>query len=688
MKKRVIAVIFLLLLPFSYAQWYYDSENVVVNTKITAKTEIIPLASDYFLNYVIVNMTFFPKEFDNQEIIYFQTNPKGERIGDSLKFTWNDPKDKKLEFSLSTDARTTNNFVEVKNKVNFPIQSLPSDVVKYTKATKTIDSDSEGVIRIASEIAKEDDDLYSVVFKVADWTKNNIVYNLSTLNIEASQNASWVLENRQGVCDELTVLFIGMLRSLGVPAKFISGVAFTNSPLFTDSWGSHGWAEVYFPGVGWVPWDVTYGEFGFVDPTHFKYQESTDPDVGSTFYLWQGRNVNLFTEKLDIKTRLIKHGEILKPRIKLEADIFKENIGFGSFNLVEAEIINPNDYYYATEVFLSKPDEVKVIGPIFQSVLLKPKEIKKIYWVLNIERELDEKLLYTMPLEISTFNNLTSRTEFKTSSRDIVYPYSDIESVLKQKEEEKEKTYSANINIKCDTRSEFYVFENKSVECLVKNSGYIFLEDLDVCLGDECFKANIGIGQEKKFVFEIKEKIQGKQKVPLKVNNNLVSKLEFVEFDVLDEPKIEIEGIKVPEIVGFEDNFVFSFLLKKVSYSDPIDVNIKLVNALEKEFNINFLSQDKEFEFDLAGSKLKAGENKFKVLVEFKDKNGNVYNTEADYVINLGGLTLKQRAKVTLYQLGLGIADLDVISLIILLVIAVAAFLVILWITLGPSRKI
>ena len=72
-----------------------------------------------------------------------------------------------------------------------------------------------------------------------------------------TEPATWVYDNRQGVCDELTGLFISMLRELGIPARFVSGVSYTNLPEFAKPWGGHGWAEVWFPDVGWVPFDVT-----------------------------------------------------------------------------------------------------------------------------------------------------------------------------------------------------------------------------------------------------------------------------------------------------------------------------------------------------------------------------------------------------------------------------------------------
>ncbi len=692
MKKiSIIAILslFLLIAPNADSQWYFDSEYVIANIKISAEPEIIPLASDYYADYVIVNMTFFPQEFNNQEIIYFQTSPEAELDGNSLKYRWSRPEDKKLAFSMSADVKAYNKIPQIKEKIKFPLELLPDEVIEYTKPSKTIDSGNEEIIRLASELARGDDDLYSVAFKMADWTKNNINYNLSTLTAKASQNASWVLQNRQGVCDELTSLFIAMLRSLGVPAKFISGVAYTNSPLFDEGWGSHGWAEVYFPKYGWIPYDVTYGQFGYIDPSHFKFKESIDPDEGSTFYLWQGRSINLFTKKLEIATRLIRHGEPITPLISLKSKVPKDSVGFGSYALVEAEIKNPNDYYLATELFLSKPDEVEIMGPKSHNLMLLPNEGKKAYWILKVDSGLNGGLVYTMPLLVSTGSNLTSYAEFIASAKNILYSYDDISNLMIKEEEEKEKSYSAEMLFRCSIpKNQFYIYENQTIECSIRNSGNVYLEKLGVCYLDECYAENIGISQDKKFNFNVKNKKTGFNEASINAENALVSKSEYVKFEVLDEPGIEIEKVDIPDSVAYEQDFPFVFNLKKASYSAPENIVVKFrQNGIEKEFSINKLAQNKEIEFNMQGRKLKPGANKFKITAEYHDRNGRIYQSEADFSTALVNLDFTQKAKSFLYQLGLKIAYINIKTLVLLFVTAALAFLVTLWYTFKPTKK-
>src|SRR3989338_2220208 len=107
--------------------------------------------------------------------------------------------------------------------------------------------------------------MYVASFLLASWVKENVRYDLTTLTAEAVQTSSWVFQERRGVCDELTNLFIAMARSVGIPARFVTGTVYSG---LLPGWGNHGWAEVYFQGYGWVPFDVTYGQYGWIDPSH------------------------------------------------------------------------------------------------------------------------------------------------------------------------------------------------------------------------------------------------------------------------------------------------------------------------------------------------------------------------------------------------------------------------------------
>lgn len=70
-----------------------------------------------------------------------------------------------------------------------------------------------------------------------------------------------VLAHRKGVCQDFSHLAIASLRSLGLPARYVSGYIETVPPEGEDKMqgadASHAWFSVYSPTNGWVDFDPT-----------------------------------------------------------------------------------------------------------------------------------------------------------------------------------------------------------------------------------------------------------------------------------------------------------------------------------------------------------------------------------------------------------------------------------------------
>ncbi|MFS4481636.1 transglutaminase family protein [Hyunsoonleella sp. 2307UL5-6] len=70
-----------------------------------------------------------------------------------------------------------------------------------------------------------------------------------------------VMKARKGVCQDFAQIGIACVRSMGIPARYVSGYIETLPPpgkeklVGTDA--SHAWFSVYIPGFGWVDFDPT-----------------------------------------------------------------------------------------------------------------------------------------------------------------------------------------------------------------------------------------------------------------------------------------------------------------------------------------------------------------------------------------------------------------------------------------------
>jgi transglutaminase-like putative cysteine protease len=70
-------------------------------------------------------------------------------------------------------------------------------------------------------------------------------------------DALWACASKRGNCTDFHSLFIGMMRSSGIPARFEIGFPLPEGKTEGDIPGYHCWAEFYLAGVGWVPVDAS-----------------------------------------------------------------------------------------------------------------------------------------------------------------------------------------------------------------------------------------------------------------------------------------------------------------------------------------------------------------------------------------------------------------------------------------------
>ena len=93
-----------------------------------------------------------------------------------------------------------------------------------------------------------------------DFTYETEATDISTPALEA-------LEMRKGVCQDFAHIMLGCLRSLGLPARYVSGYLLTKpppgQPRLVGSDASHAWVSVYLPGTAAEP-----GAWADLDPTN------------------------------------------------------------------------------------------------------------------------------------------------------------------------------------------------------------------------------------------------------------------------------------------------------------------------------------------------------------------------------------------------------------------------------------
>lgn len=75
---------------------------------------------------------------------------------------------------------------------------------------------------------------------------------------QSTTTAAEAFALRRGVCQDLTHVFVAAARSLGIPARYVSGY-FCRADGVVQQEAGHAWAEAKAPDLGWVGFDPTNG---------------------------------------------------------------------------------------------------------------------------------------------------------------------------------------------------------------------------------------------------------------------------------------------------------------------------------------------------------------------------------------------------------------------------------------------
>jgi transglutaminase-like putative cysteine protease len=66
-----------------------------------------------------------------------------------------------------------------------------------------------------------------------------------------------IIQLKSGVCQDFAHLLLHILRSLGLPARYVSGYICPNRSGMRGEGATHAWVDVYIPNLGWIGIDPT-----------------------------------------------------------------------------------------------------------------------------------------------------------------------------------------------------------------------------------------------------------------------------------------------------------------------------------------------------------------------------------------------------------------------------------------------
>lgn len=501
-------ILFLLIVLLSINLTFSSNLNSQEYIKLKINNNIkfeIDKNQNTYIDFFYLTSSFFPKSYENVQYLnnFTTSNQNYQMINDSsnlnLKYTYTKDtlnKNNEIieEYILESVAYTP----QIKTKQKYPIENVNKENLKYLGYTNLIDIDDE-IKAQASQLAQGEDDVYIIASKIAKWIREDINYDLKTALANPNQKSSQVFKSKAGVCKEISNLYVSMMRSLGIPTRLVTGYAYTESEELVDflnsNWGGHAWSEVLIGDV-WVPFDLTYNQYGYIDATHIIIDKSADLRTNLIGINASGREFNIVENSLKTSTEF----KILDTKEKISNNenynIILEGpkeIGFDSFGYITVKIENKKNYYQNLFLTISKVREVELIDNIKSMIILKPNEKKEIQFRYKL-LELEKGSYYIIPFNIQ---NEQINLQFNVTVKE---EYIKIREIALPQEEIQEKTYTnKNVEFSCKPK---LGYPKNNINCSIKNTNNYEINNIDICLEETCQKINLKINEEKRVIFE------------------------------------------------------------------------------------------------------------------------------------------------------------------------------------------
>ncbi len=156
-----------------------------------------------------------------------------------------------------------------------------SKFAPFLESTNFIPCDDKEIVDLAKEIVGNSELTWESVQCIMDWIFKNIRKS-PTFSIPYAKE---VLKTRVGDCNEHSVLFAALTRSIGIPTKVVVGIVYVDGAFYY-----HAWNEVYWG--RWVACDPVFGQY-LADATHIKLEEGTLLDFVKVVHLVGQLNIKI-----------------------------------------------------------------------------------------------------------------------------------------------------------------------------------------------------------------------------------------------------------------------------------------------------------------------------------------------------------------------------------------------------------
>nr|WP_106781448.1 transglutaminaseTgpA domain-containing protein [Lysinibacillus timonensis] len=261
------------------------------------------------------------------------------------------------------------------------LQSQPTEQIDselFGRYLQLPDSLPQRVEELANEIVKDSVTPYQKARAIESYfSQNNFRYETENVAVPGEDEDyvdQFLFETKVGYCDNFSSSMVVLLRSVGIPARWVKGfvggdIVNTNGEMKTyeiTNNNAHSWVEAYIPDVGWVNFEPTIG---------FSNMRSIDYDIETDY-----SNEEMMLEENQNTPTLEEEEEKQQESIKQNGPNFFVRI---------IDMINKNHILF---VIIN----LSILAAGILLLISRRKWLPKVYIKMNKKKVMDESSFETM----------------------------------------------------------------------------------------------------------------------------------------------------------------------------------------------------------------------------------------------------------------------------------------------------
>lgn len=148
----------------------------------------------------------------------------------------------------------------VQSRAAFPVGAVAPDAARFLKSTGMVQSADPRIRDLARRLTSASGSARGAVETILNYVVDHVQYQYDP----PAHDALSALDRRIANCQGYAHLSMALLRAAGIPARVTVGISLSKgwrvqhpdgTITFKMGQGRHAWIEVFYPDVGWIPYD-------------------------------------------------------------------------------------------------------------------------------------------------------------------------------------------------------------------------------------------------------------------------------------------------------------------------------------------------------------------------------------------------------------------------------------------------